>query len=266
MLISCPKCSSVYDISNKKIPAGGKKFKCAECDNIWVVYPQDDKQKNKQSVAEQNKPASRADTFTPSEMAGRKDKSDVSEDINIMFNRLSQNTKSLFKSASGVDSMNTFEKIKHYLANAFSPYVIIGVLLPVLIVLSIILMYLYRYEITAKIPAMSYVYAKIGVESLYKGKDLVFSNVNIRNVKEYNNNYIEISGRIHNSGKYTVILLPVKAMIINKSGEIEQQAVQMLQEHRLEPDFGALFRIVMPRPNHKDSIVRLTLEKDLIVK
>ena len=86
MLISCPKCSSVYDISNKKIPAGGKKFKCAECDNIWVVYPQDDdKQKNKQSVAEQNKLASQADTFTASETANHKDKLDVSEDINIMF-------------------------------------------------------------------------------------------------------------------------------------------------------------------------------------
>lgn len=270
MLISCPKCSSVYDISNKKIPAAGKKFKCAECDNIWVVYPpkdnNDTKQKSKTLQQHEN-----SDVFyditknTDIGFANIKN-SEAVDDVNIMFNRLSQNTKSLFKSANSVDSMNMFEKIKHYIANTFSIYTMIGILLPVFIVLSLILMYFYRYEITAKIPAMSYIYTKFGVESLYKGKDLVFTNVNIRNIKENGNNYIEISGRIHNSGKYTVVLLPVKAMIINRSGQIEQQALQMLQEHLLEPDFGALFRIIMPRPNHQDGIVRLTMEKDLIVQ
>ena len=41
MLISCPKCSSVYNLADSYVPESGKKFKCAECGNIWVVYPRD---------------------------------------------------------------------------------------------------------------------------------------------------------------------------------------------------------------------------------
>ena len=41
MLISCPKCNAVYQIPEGQIPEGGKKFKCAECGEVWTVRPQD---------------------------------------------------------------------------------------------------------------------------------------------------------------------------------------------------------------------------------
>ena len=40
MLISCPKCNAVYQVPENQIPADGKKFKCAECGEIWFVRPQ----------------------------------------------------------------------------------------------------------------------------------------------------------------------------------------------------------------------------------
>ncbi|MFO0597325.1 MAG: tetratricopeptide repeat protein [Myxococcaceae bacterium] len=39
MKVSCPSCSSVLNIDDKKIPAGGARIKCPSCQNIFPVKP-----------------------------------------------------------------------------------------------------------------------------------------------------------------------------------------------------------------------------------
>ena len=41
MLISCPKCKSVYEISSDVIPAEGRHFSCAECNEVFFCKPED---------------------------------------------------------------------------------------------------------------------------------------------------------------------------------------------------------------------------------
>jgi len=41
MLISCPKCHSIYEIPDNLIPKSGQNFRCQACHNIWHALPQD---------------------------------------------------------------------------------------------------------------------------------------------------------------------------------------------------------------------------------
>ena len=41
MLISCPKCHSLYEIPDDLIPKTGQNFRCQACHNVWHALPQD---------------------------------------------------------------------------------------------------------------------------------------------------------------------------------------------------------------------------------
>lgn len=41
MLISCPKCHSIYDIPDDLIGRTGKNFRCQACSNVWHALPED---------------------------------------------------------------------------------------------------------------------------------------------------------------------------------------------------------------------------------
>ena len=41
MLISCPKCHSIYDIPDNLIPPAGQKFRCQACSNVWHALKSD---------------------------------------------------------------------------------------------------------------------------------------------------------------------------------------------------------------------------------
>ena len=187
----------------------------------------------------------------------------IDEDLDAMFNRLSQNTKTLFASGSSVDSMNIFQKIRHYILNTVTVYAIIAFLLPISILLAGVLLYRYRYDIAADIPGMDYVYAKMDFDSLYSGKDLTIEDVQIKNIRVKGRSKLEISGRIFNNGKHIVTLLPVKAVVLDTNNRVMHEQTAMLEKRQLEPDFSALFRIVMKRPNAQAQKVRLSLEKDV---
>ncbi|MBR6356319.1 MAG: zinc-ribbon domain-containing protein [Alphaproteobacteria bacterium] len=262
MLISCPNCHSVYDISNKKISANGKKFKCAECGNIWTVYPSDENAGHAENATMNPMAEVRTESLIQDTPTVDNTQQKISDDLDIMFSRLSQNTKILFASGNSVDTMTWWQKVRHYCINYISAYTVIAVLLPICIILGGLLLYLYRYDIAAHIPGMDSVYAQMNYDSLYKGKDLQFKDVNIRNLREQGHSMVEISGRLYNNGKQIVTLLPVKAMIINDDDVVTDEKTEILQERQLEPDFSALFRIVMPYPKDASGKIRLTLDNN----
>src|SRR5438067_1436804 len=39
MRVSCPSCSTTYNIDDKRIPAGGAKLKCAKCQTTFPIKP-----------------------------------------------------------------------------------------------------------------------------------------------------------------------------------------------------------------------------------
>ena len=113
MLISCPNCKSVYNISADRIPADGKKFKCSECGHIWVVYPQD--LKDIEPDTNKVKPQ-----IAASSSLNKKEEDTLRE----MFNRLSEDTKGLFTNSSTEDEL-PWERFKRKLKFFFSPIILI---------------------------------------------------------------------------------------------------------------------------------------------
>ena len=260
MLISCPECRAVYNISADYIPESGKKFKCAECGYIWMVYPSDDT-----SVEPETETAPEpTEIVTATEESNTIDENivapDVSDDIDVMFKRLSHNTKNLFSSGDTVESMTWSEKIRHYVLNNFSIYMLTAFLLLTAVVLGARLIWDYRYDVVAKVPMMEQLYTRLGAESIYRGKDLVIEDVLVKNISQNQKPYLEVSGRLYNEGTRTVSVLPVKASVIDADNKVEDEVTEILSEHKLEPKFGTLFRILLNPPSASARKVKITLD------
>ena len=269
MLISCPKCRAVYNISAEYIPENGKKFKCAECGYIWMVYPSDDtltepeteEFKEEKIVAGLMQPTEdETQTKITASNEETTEKNKIDDDIDVMFERLSHNTKNLFASSSSVENMTFAEKLRHYASNAFSVYALIALLSVLFVVFGIMLVRDYRYDIVAKIPLMERIYTRFDMQSVYRGKNLKIKDVNIKNIDVDGDPYLEISGKLYNDGKCDVIVLPVKASLITDDGKVESEITEVLSGHRLEPKFATLFRIVMDPPSKNVHKVRITLD------
>lgn len=267
MLISCPKCRSVYNISPKRLPENGKKFKCAECGEIWMVYPSaalDEETEGPQPVEDTvtdsaTETPSETETQTQTDAPAPESQENINEDINIMFNHLSRNTKNLFASGSSIEEMSWKQKIHHFIINNLSLYMLTAVLLIAAVVLGAYVVRDYRYRIVASVPWMENLYNRFKVESMYRGKDIKIEDVNIKEISEKGQPYLEVSGRLHNVGGQIVRLLPVKVSVVNKFGEVEDEIVEILPEHKIEADFSVLFRVLLDYPSDTASKIRISL-------
>lgn len=247
MLISCPKCNSVYNISDTRVPNGGKKFKCAECGEVWKVFPQD---------VQQIEPESRL-----SEQPSAAKTKAENDDINVMFSRLSHNTKNLFTGETAVEDMAAADKLRQLFRSFFSSYAVIAFLLVLCIILTAYLAYQKRYEIVAKIPAMEKVYARFNLESVYLGRNMIFRDVRIREIDNADKYAVEISGRLFNNGKISVKTLPVKATFIDKDGNAEGEIIELIPPQRIAPGASTLFRLVADNPSPNISKVELSMDE-----
>lgn len=245
MLISCPKCNAVYMVTEKQIPQDGKKFKCAECGRVWTVMPEDLKNIEPESGQIKTQLVRPASSYEMDE-----------SDIEDMFNRLSRDTKGLFNNASSADSV--WERFRRKWQVFLSPVTRNSLLLTVIIASFLYISYAYRYEFVHYVPQLEYFYNKIELESIYKGRNVVFKNVNTRNITRSGKHFVEISGLVYNQGEMKSALLPIKAVMKKENGEIVSETVKTLTLDRLNPDFGAVFRIVMPNDTPESKKVLLS--------
>ena len=251
MLISCPKCSSVYNLTNQNIPFEGKKFKCAECGNIWTVYPKDlkdvkiENQTENQVKAQIIRPAAAVD--------------ETQADIDAMFNRLSQDTKGLFSNYQ-TDSGSVWGRIWRKIQVFFTPVMLSCSILFIIFCFTFYIGYYNRYEIVGYVPKLEDFYNKLELESIYAGRDVEFQNVKVNDLEKGGKHYVEVTGQIYNKGKLSSQILPIKATMRNPEGELETEQTHFLTLKRLGPDFSAMFRILLD--NKTTSAKKLTLSFD----
>ena len=246
MLISCPKCNSVYNISDTRIPSDGKKFKCAECGEIWRVFPEDVKfmePEDKTNIIS-------SDT----------DKKIENDDINAIFSRLSKDTKKLFAGDTTANEKSPVDGILSYVRNFFNSYAIMAFLLLLSIILAILLIYNNRYDIVNEIPAMKKVYAKFNVESVYNGRDIMFKDVRLKEIGYDERYMVEISGRLYNKGNKPVNTVPVRATLLDNNGNEVSEIFEFLPAQVLNPKTSILFRITADNPPENVRKVRLSME------
>lgn len=264
MLISCPTCNAVYTINAEQFPEKGKKFKCAECGKIWTVMPDDlfdiepEKQKItpeqteiSQPLAENNPPENE-----PSETENSSLKTTENEDENVrkMFEMLSHDTKGLFNDGA---SNNKIKKAVRYFKGHFSIVTINFILSIIFFIFLLFILYFNRYDVVNIIPRTEKIYDKIGLESVYYGRDLKFTNVETKHITRKGKHFIEVFGRINNEGKYKSLLPPVKATVYTPSGEVVNEESKKFTIPVLESGFNSIFRILIENINDKAEYLEL---------
>ncbi|MBO6290604.1 MAG: zinc-ribbon domain-containing protein [Alphaproteobacteria bacterium] len=253
MLISCPKCSSVFNVINNRIPFEGKKFKCSECGHIWTVYPKDLKELEVENQIKSQiiRPAAALE--------------ETQDDINAMFDRLSEDTKGLFSNYKA-DRGGFLERIMRKIHVFFTPVMLSCSILFVIFCFTLYIGYHNRYEIVGFIPKLEDFYNKLELESIYAGRDVKFQNVKITDLEKSGKHYVEVTGVIHNEGKFSSQILPIKATMTNLSGEVEAETSHFLTLKRLGPDFSAMFRILLDNKTTVAKKITLTFDTEIIAR
>lgn len=249
MLISCPKCNSVYNLLNNRIPFDGKKFRCSQCGHVWTVYPKDVKDIEPENMVKSQiiRPAAAFDENL--------------DDINAMFERLSQDTKGLFGNYQA-DSGGFLGRVRRKLQVFFSPTMTVCSILLIIFIFTIYIGYKNRYEIVGIMPKLEDFYNKIDLESIYAGRNVKFENVKIRDLDKNGKHYVEISGTVHNVGKLSSQILPIKAVMVNTNGVQEGEKIQILTLKRLGPGFSAMFHILFNNKTTLGKKLSLTFDNE----
>lgn len=248
MLISCPKCNSVYNVSDTRIPADGKKFKCAECGEVWKVFPQ--------NTATDGEP--RAEQKSAEDVRSEASEND---DINKMFSRLSRDTKNLFPGdAAEQKTAYVSPAAGKHITGFFTSYAFAAFLLVTCIALALYLAYINRYNAVASFPEAEKIYEKFGIESVYGGRGLEFRDVDIKNVQIAGENALAVSGRLYNAGDAATRSLPVKATFIGADGKAQSEVTDLLPPQYMPPRSSMLFRIVAGEAPAGVKQIKLDLE------
>lgn len=265
MLISCPNCTAVYDITTDKIPEQGRRFKCIECGNVWTVMPQDIK-----NIEPENKVKTQRILPSGEEV--------VQKDIQEMFKRLSRDTDDLFTDAEKYTTKitensaytkqpqrasdratNDTEILKRKLKVFFSPFMLNGALLLLIIFLTSYIGYHNRYEVVRLFPMAENFYDNLKIGSIYTGRDIIFDHLNIKPLVRGRKNFVEVSGRLLNQGKYKVKVPSVKAVMYNAAGKILAQEIKDLPLPNLMPQTSSIFFFVLENSTTEAKVVELSL-------
>ena len=247
MLISCPRCNSVYVVKAEQVPEDGKKFRCAECGKIWTVKPKDlfdvEPEKNKFKT-QRVRPASEFD----------------SDNANVrkMFEMLDRDTKGLFENPPEQYTSNEEinRMIRRFKIN-ISPIMVNGVMLIAILILSAIIAYFNRYDVVNIVPRMKYFYDKFGIECIYYGRDLKFTEVATKHITKKGKPYVEIHGVIYNSGDYKSNVPPIRATISTVEGEPMIETIKNPTIPTIDSKFSSLFRILIATADSKAKILDL---------
>ncbi len=280
MLISCPKCNAVYEVPDSQIPATGKKFKCAECEEVWTAYPpkketvpqteqkielpEDVKNDNTTSnlVVDTVKVETTQQKTNPAPDIKSQVVADETpiDDVQYMFERLSQDTKGLFSGKQSADTK--WARFKRKFMLMFSLFMLNCTILLAIIAMTLYIGYRNRYEIVDALPMLENFYNKIGLESIHKNKDIVFQNVTTRNIKRKGKRFIEVSGLLFNNGNMQSTIIPIKAVMKRQDGSIESEAVKIMTLDRLEANFSAVFRMLLPSSSLYEKSITLSFDEN----
>ncbi len=269
MLISCPKCNAVYQVAAESISPEGKRFKCAECGNIWTVYPEDAQNMEPETVIPVQKTVSNSDIKekNPEPPVAQQQKiapahNDTDADLTEMFHRLQQDTKGLFNDAPK-EKIDKYEALKRKAKLIFSPLMINCSIGLFIILATLFIGYKNRYEIVGYMPVLEDFYDKLDLESIYAGRDVVFQDVEVKHTERRGQHFIEIYGQIYNKGKRKSQVLPIRVTMRNMQGEIAAEGTKILTMRTLEPKFSSIFLLVLE--NKTADAKRITLTFDPVL-
>ena len=247
MLISCPRCNSVYVVEAEQIPENGKKFKCAECGKIWTATKKDLFDVDPYKKQFKTHKVRKASAFDSDD-----------ENVRKMFEMLDRDTKGLFDSQPEQYTSNEeLNKLIRHLKVYISPLMINGAIMIIILILSAFIAYFNRYDVVNAIPRMKYFYDKFDIDCIYYGKDLKFRDIETKHLVKKGKHYIEVHGVIQNEGKYNSYVPPIRATVSSLNGEPLVEIIKNPVITTIDSHFSSLFRILIESTDSDAKLLEL---------
>lgn len=275
MQIYCPKCHMGYEVNENLIPATGRRLRCGNCKEIFkfdrdgmsesVAQTEslpDNEENNLSSSAETSAPENEAEDNANTETVSTEKTKAQNEttpaiDIKDVFERLSAQSEKLFEAEQKLPwQQRLLMQLKTMLGlnRKFN----LKIITAVIAVLSLVMLYNYRYEIVRSIPFMNGVYRLAGIRAKIPGEGLEFQNVNWNYIDVGNGKVLEVKGFINNPTQRNIDIPTVHVELLDKDTILLQSMNQKPSVATLKPDSRIAVGVIVKNPSPTAKYVYLT--------
>ncbi len=277
MQIYCPKCHMGYEVNENLIPATGRRLRCGNCKEIFKFdrdgmsesvtqtesMPLPDNEENNlsssaEASAPENEAEDNANTETvPTEETKAQNETTPAIDIKDVFERLSAQSEKLFEAEQKLPwQQRLLMQLKTMLGlnRKFN----LKIITAVIAVLSLVMLYNYRYEIVRSIPFMNGVYRLAGIRAKIPGEGLEFQNVNWNYIDVGNGKVLEVKGFINNPTQRNIDIPTVHVELLDKDTILLQSMNQKPSVATLKPDSRIAVGVIVKNPSPTAKYVYLT--------
>lgn len=275
MQIYCPKCHMGYEVNENLIPATGRRLRCGNCKEIFkfdrdgvsesVAQTEslpDNEENNLSSSAETSAPENEAEDNANTETMSTEETKAQNEtapaiDIKDVFERLSAQSEKLFEAEQKLPwQQRLLMQLKTMLGlnRKFN----LKIITAVIAVLSLVMLYNYRYEIVRSIPFMNGVYRLAGIRAKIPGEGLEFQNVNWNYIDVGNGKVLEVKGFINNPTQRNIDIPTLHVELLDKDTILLQSMNQKPSVATLKPDSRIAVGVIVKNPSPTAKYVYLT--------
>ncbi len=275
MQIYCPKCHMGYEVNENLIPATGRRLRCGNCKEIFkfdrdgvsesVAQTEslpDNEENNLSSSAETSAPENEAENNANTETVSTEETKAQNEtapaiDIKDVFERLSAQSEKLFEAEQKLPwQQRLLMQLKTMLGlnRKFN----LKIITAVIAVLSLVMLYNYRYEIVRSIPFMNGVYRLAGIRAKIPGEGLEFQNVNWNYIDVGNGKVLEVKGFINNPTQRNIDIPTLHVELLDKDTILLQSMNQKPSVATLKPDSRIAVGVIVKNPSPTAKYVYLT--------
>ena len=275
MRIYCPKCHMGYEVNENLIPATGRRLRCGNCKEVFkfdrdgvsesVAQTEslpDNEENNLSSSAETSAPENEAEDNANTETVSTEEIKAQNEtaptiDIKDVFERLSAQSEKLFEAEQKLPwQQRLLMQLKTMLGlnRKFN----LKIITAVITVLSLVMLYNYRYEIVRSIPFMNGVYRLAGIRAKIPGEGLEFQNVNWNYIDVGNGKVLEVKGFINNPTQRNIDIPTLHVELLDKDTILLQSMNQKPSVATLKPDSRIAVGVIVKNPSPTAKYVYLT--------
>lgn len=275
MQIYCPKCHMGYEVNENLIPATGRRLRCGNCKEIFKFDRDgvsesvaqtdslpDNEENNLSSSAETSAPENEAEDNANTETVSTEETKAQNEttpaiDIKDVFERLSAQSEKLFEAEQKLPwQQRLLMQLKTMLGlnRKFN----LKIITAVITVLSLVMLYNYRYEIVRSIPFMNGVYRLAGIRAKIPGEGLEFQNVNWNYIDVGNGKVLEVKGFINNPTQRNIDIPTLHVELLDKDTILLQSMNQKPSVATLKPDSRIAVGVIVKNPSPTAKYVYLT--------
>lgn len=260
MQVYCSKCNTGYEIAEDLAIEDGQKLRCSYCGNIFAFNHAN---LRATPLAESEKVLLVAEEIVAGAVVEeavvevKEETPVVADDMKAIFERLSAKTENLFQEENELPAYKRnlikFKSIMGFNNKANRRYFALSVL-----ILLLLAMYSYRYEIVRTAPFMEKAYQFLNIDATIAGEGLEFQNIVWRDFDDDFVRKLEIKGFVVNPTKKEVDLPIIHIEMLDKDAKLLQMLDERSDVQRLKAGGRVAISIIVTKPSPLTKYVYLT--------